>query len=83
MEYQPEFLPKSGVYRLRFHMLDDDNQPYVNTRYKIKFPNYQFYEGVTDENGYTSFYFSDKKETVKIILYPNNSNIIEWESEND
>lgn len=61
--------PTSGEYNLRFHFIDDDDAPYVHTRYTAYFEDGSTCVGYTDTDGYTQTFYSDKAETINISLH--------------
>ena len=65
------------LYKVQFHLLDDENRPYANTPFSILLPDGE-QKGVTDENGFTPVYFSEHKDEVKIRLHIENSEKNEW-----
>lgn len=65
---QYPFIPKAGKYNLQFHFTDDNNIPYANTKFTITLPNYQIFEGVTDNEGFTPIFYSETKGKADIEL---------------
>ena len=66
------FFPKNekqtGNYNLRFHFVDDNDQPYRNQGYVVFLPEGKEVKGITDENGYTESYYFENPEKVKAHL---------------
>ncbi|MDR2871374.1 MAG: type VI secretion system tip protein VgrG [Xanthomonadaceae bacterium] len=69
MDYRmPRLSKTSGDYNLRFRFMDDDGIPYAHTPYIAHLPDGTAKEGITDQDGYTSTYFSDTQENVAVHL---------------
>lgn len=71
---QYPFIQKTGKYNLQFHFTDDNNIPYANTKFTITLPNYQIFEGITDDEGFTPIFYSDKKGEAEINLHLDKGN---------
>lgn len=67
---------QKNKYQIRFHMTNDDGVPYANTKFTILFSDAEL-EGMTDENGFTPVFYSDKESEAEIKLHfgeDNNNN---------
>ena len=62
------FLPEDTAYNLKFLFTDDDGIPYKNTSYIATYPNGSEVKGVTDDNGYSSTFFSNEEKNIQIHL---------------
>jgi type VI secretion system secreted protein VgrG len=60
-----------GEYKLQFHFTDDDDVPYANTKYIAYFADSSQINGVTDAEGFTTTFTTDKEEEIKIRLICN------------
>ena len=67
----PEDKKKKGNYNVRFHFIDDNNQPYSQKAYVMSLPDGKEVKGTTDENGYTESYYFENPEQVKAHLILN------------
>ncbi|MFZ7323550.1 hypothetical protein ACLSZQ_10930, partial [Avibacterium volantium] len=65
------------LYRLQFHLLDDEGRPYQNTPFSIKLPEGE-QKGITDENGLTPVYFSEQSAEAEIRLHINKLDERSW-----
>ncbi|WP_282840470.1 hypothetical protein, partial [Moraxella lacunata] len=66
--YEVVRLPKS--YSLRFHFTDDDGIPYPNTEYEaINKDTGETLIGVTDNEGFTEYFYSDKPNQIEVYLH--------------
>ncbi|ULJ59375.1 type VI secretion system Vgr family protein [Wielerella bovis] len=74
IQMQYPFIQKTGKYNLQFHFTDDNNIPYANTKFTITLPNYQIFEGITDDEGFTPIFYSDKKGETEINLHLDKGN---------
>jgi type VI secretion system secreted protein VgrG len=54
-----------GEYKLQFHFTDDDDVPYANTKYIAYFADSSQINGVTDAEGFTTTFTTDKEEEIK------------------
>ncbi|MBJ8551398.1 hypothetical protein [Acinetobacter bereziniae] len=68
VETQLPFLPEGSAYNLRYLFTDDNGVPYKNTPYTAIYPNGSEIKGMTNEDGFTSTFFSDEEKDVKIHL---------------
>uniref|UniRef100_UPI003F562702 DUF2345 domain-containing protein n=1 Tax=Acinetobacter haemolyticus TaxID=29430 RepID=UPI003F562702 len=62
------FLPEGTTYNLRYLFTDDEGVPYKNTPYIAIYPNGAEIKGMTDDQGYSSTFFSSEEKDVKIHL---------------
>ena len=69
MSAQYPFLPQNGKYNLRFHLTDDRGISYANTKFTIILPDYQVFQSVTDAQGFTPTFYSNKKGIAEIKLH--------------
>ncbi|MFZ7296640.1 hypothetical protein ACLSZN_10470, partial [Avibacterium avium] len=65
------------LYRLQFHLLDDEGRPYPNTPFSIKLPEGE-QKGITDENGLTPAYFSEQSAEAEIRLHIDEAENDHW-----
>lgn len=68
VETQLPFLPEGSAYNLRYLFTDDNGVPYKNTPYTAIYPNGSEIRGMTNEDGFTSTFFSDEEKDVKVHL---------------
>ncbi|ATZ65555.1 hypothetical protein [Acinetobacter bereziniae] len=68
VETQLPFLPEGSAYNLRYFFTDDNGVPYKNTPYTAIYPNGSEIRGMTNEDGFTSTFFSDEEKDVKVHL---------------
>lgn len=62
------FLPEGTTHNLRYLFTDDDGVPYKKTSYIATYPNGTEIRGVTDNDGYSSTFFSSEEKDIKIHL---------------
>jgi uncharacterized protein (DUF2345 family) len=62
------FLPEGTAYNLKFLFTDDDGIPYKNTSYTATYPNESEVRGITDQDGYSSTFFSSEEKDIQIYL---------------
>lgn len=61
-------------HNLRFHLVDDDGNPYTETEYfAFNQDTQDFFEGITDSNGYTQTIYTEKKENIVLHLIIDNA----------
>lgn len=56
------------LHNLRYLFTDDDGVPYKKTSYIATYPNGTEIRGVTDNDGYSSTFFSSEEKDIKIHL---------------
>ena len=64
----------TGTYKLQYQLTDDNNLPHANKKYTVYLSDYQKLEGVTDENGMTQVFYSEKAVVAKIHLHFEDAN---------
>lgn len=62
------FLPEGTAYNLKYLFTDDDGIPYKSTPYTAIYPNGSEIKGITDEDGYSSTFFSSEEKDIQIHL---------------
>ncbi|ATZ65631.1 MULTISPECIES: hypothetical protein [Acinetobacter] len=68
VETKLPFLPKGTAYNLRYLFTDDNGIPYKNKPYTVIYPNGSEIKGITDNDGYSSTFFSSEEENLQIHL---------------
>lgn len=61
-----ENVPTSVKHNLQYQLVDDDGNPYSNTKYKVILAN-EMITDVTDNDGFTKCFYSDNPE--KIVIH--------------
>ena len=62
-------LGDTNKYRLRFHLKDEEGNPFIKHNYIAFLQNGSSIKGVTDEEGYTDFFDTTQSEKVDFHLY--------------
>ncbi|ENV34963.1 hypothetical protein [Acinetobacter gerneri] len=65
---QLPFLPEGTHYNLKYLFTDDDGIPYKNIAYTATYPNGSEIKGITDQDGYSSTFFSSEEKDIQIHL---------------
>src|SRR5690606_40488785 len=77
-------IPKVGIYNLRFEVRDKEtNEILTNTAYVLIDKLGHTHYGVTDDKGYTSVIYSDKKEGYALHVLSNQIEDFSSKDEND
>lgn len=59
----------TGTHNIRFHFINDNDEPYGNTAYTAHRASGIAEKGVTDQDGYTKTFFSDAPEEITVHLH--------------
>lgn len=62
------FVPIKSTYELDFILVDDNDEPYKNKKYKALLPNQIIKEGVTDIEGRTELFVTEYPSLIKIYV---------------
>ncbi|WP_150539504.1 PAAR domain-containing protein [Actinobacillus vicugnae] len=71
-------LNKEKNYKIQFHFIDDDGNPYANTAFSVLLPE-GLKKGMTNENGMTPIFYTEDESKVKIHLHINEKEAFDWE----
>ena len=64
----PNELSSSKTYSLKYLMVNDEDQPYKNTKYLAFMEDGSVKQGQTDDKGYTERFYTKKEENIAIRL---------------
>ena len=62
-------LEDTNKYRLRFHLKDEEENPFIKHKYIAFTQNGKSIKGITDEYGYTEFFDTIQSEKIDFHLY--------------
>lgn len=68
VETKLPFLPEGTAHNLKYIFTDDEGVPYKNTSYTATYPNGTEVKGITDNEGYSSTFFSSDEKDIQIHL---------------